>query len=291
MFWRDLEGAGRWYDAPLETQSIMIELFDEVAQDTSAVNECKIWLLKQKQTQAWSTTKATSDAVYALLLRGERGLPASEPVSVELGGVRLGSETGVVPTLPEPGTGFFERHFRASEVRSALGEVRTTKTDPGISWGSLHWQYFTDISEAPAFSNTPPKLTKKLFVKRNSPAGPTLDAIQEQVNVGDELVVRIELQVDRDMEFVHLKDQRGSGTEPVNVLSGYRWQDALGYYESTRDTASHFFIDSMPKGHYVFEYSTRVQLRGEYQMGIAEIQCMYAPEFRAHSASQKLVVR
>ncbi|GAI37220.1 unnamed protein product, partial [marine sediment metagenome] len=31
----------------------------------------------------------------------------------------------------------------------------------------------------------------------------------------------IELRVDRDMEYVHLKDQRGSGTEPVNVLSGY----------------------------------------------------------------------
>ena len=76
--------------------------------------------------------------------------------------------------------------------------------------------------------------------------------------MGDELVVRVELRVDRDMEYVHLKDQRGSGVEPVNVLSGYRFQDGLAYYESTRDTASHFFIDYLPKGTYVFEYSTRV---------------------------------
>jgi hypothetical protein len=85
---------------------------------------------------------------------------------------------------------------------------------------------------------------------------------------------------DRDMEYVHMKDQRGSGTEPVNVLSRYRYQDGLAYYESTRDAATHFFMDYLPKGVYVFEYSTRIQHKGVYQTGIATIQCMYAPNSR-----------
>ena len=101
----------------------------------------------------------------------------------------------------------------------------------------------------------------------------------------------MELRVDRDMEYIHLKDQRGSGTEPVNVLSGYRYQDGLAFYESTRDAATHFFIDYLPKGTYVFEYSTRVQLRGEYQSGVAELQCLYAPEFNSHSESLKIRVK
>jgi uncharacterized protein YfaS (alpha-2-macroglobulin family) len=92
------------------------------------------------------------------------------------------------------------------------------------------------------------------------------------------------------MEFVHLKDQRGSGTEPVNVLSSYQWQDGLAYYESTRDTAAHFFIDYLPKGTYVFEHGMRVQHRGTYQSGMASIQCMYTPEFNSHSESFELVV-
>ena len=74
-------------------------------------------------------------------------------------------------------------------------------------------------------------------------------------------------------------------------LSGYRFQDGLAYYESTRDTASHFFIDYLPKGTYVFEYSTRVQLRGKYPTGVASIQCMYAPEFNSHSESIPIEVR
>ena len=111
------------------------------------------------------------------------------------------------------------------------------------------------------------------------------------MQVGDELVMRVVLRTDRDMEFVHLKDHRGSGTEPVNVLSRYRYQDGLGYYESTKDTASHFYIDYLPKGTYVFEYPVRVQHKGKYPTGYANIQCMYAPEFNSHSESLALVVK
>ena len=107
---------------------------------------------------------------------------------------------------------------------------------------------------------------------------------------GDELTVRLVLRTDRDMEYVHLKDQRGSGTEPTNVLSRYKYQDGLGYYEMTKDTASHFYIDYLPKGVYVFEYSVRVQHKGQYQSGMANIQCLYAPEFNSHSASHELSV-
>ena len=109
--------------------------------------------------------------------------------------------------------------------------------------------------------------------------------------MGDELVVRLELRADRDMEYLHLKDERASGAEPINALSQYQYQDGLAYYESTRDTASHFFINYLPAGNYVFEYSVFVQLRGKYQSGLAEIQCMYAPEFNSHSESIPLVVQ
>ena len=67
---------------------MMIEAFDEVMDDQKAVEECKVWLLKQKQTQDWKTTKATADAVYALLLRGSNVLASDELVEVSLGGRR-----------------------------------------------------------------------------------------------------------------------------------------------------------------------------------------------------------
>jgi uncharacterized protein YfaS (alpha-2-macroglobulin family) len=50
-------------------------------------------------------------------------------------------------------------------------------------------------------------------------------------------------------------------------------------------------MDYLPKGTYVFEYSTRIQHKGKYQSGMASIQSMYAPEFNSHSQSFELEVK
>jgi hypothetical protein len=196
----------------------------------------------------------------------------------------------IVPEDIEAGTGFYETRFAGSQIEPAMGHVTVSKQDEGVSWGSVHWQYLEDVGKIAAYDDTPLQLVKTLYTKKNTASGPVLFPVQGPLAVGDELVVRLELRVDRDMEYVHLKDQRGSGTEPMAVLSRYHYQDGLGYYESVSDTATNFFMAYLPKGVYVFEYSTRVQLKGKYQSGIASIQCLYAPEFNSHSQSFELDV-
>ncbi|MBL9151973.1 MAG: hypothetical protein JNK37_05800 [Verrucomicrobiales bacterium] len=285
-YWRDTEQHWWWYRAPIETQAMMIEALREIPRDQTAADDCRVWLLKQRQTQAWPSTKSTADAIYALLLGGDDLLGSDALVTLTLG------DTAVKPENVEAGTGFYEKRLTATEIRPEMGRVTLTKPDKGVSWGSLHWQYLEDIAKVTPHQDNPLTLKKSLFLRTHGKAGPELKAVAagQALKPGDELVTRVELRTDRDLEYVHLKDQRGSGTEPVNVLSGYRFQDGLAYYESTRDTASHFFIEYLPKGTYVFETTTRVQLRGRYQSGVAEIQCLYAPEFNSHSGSLELRV-
>jgi len=284
-YWAERELSWWWYRAPIETQAMMIEAFDEVMKDTPAVEECRIWLLKQKQTQDWKTTKATADAVYGLILRGADLLASDEIVEVTLGGMK------VEPEKVEAGTGFYEKRYTAPEIQAAMGEIEVRKADKGIAWGGVHWQYMEDISKITPHEQNPLRLKKSVFVKTYTKKGPEIGPVKGPLAVGDTLIVRIELRTDRDMEYVHMKDHRGSGLEPVNVLSQYKFQDGLAYYEATKDTATHFFIDYLPKGTYVFEYDLRVQHRGAYQNGMAHIECMYAPEFNSHSESLKLEVR
>ena len=92
------------------------------------------------------------------------------------------------------------------------------------------------------------------------------------------------------MEYVHLKDMRAAGFEPINVISQYKYQGGIGYYESTRDAATNFFISYLPKGTYVFEYPLRVSHSGDFSNGITTIQCMYAPEFGSHSEGIRVKV-
>ena len=285
MFWRDTEHSWWWYRAPIETQAMMIEAFNEITADKDAVRECQIWLIKQKQTQAWKTTKATADAVYSILLGGDNLLASTQLVEVSLGG------EPVKPEKVEAGTGFYQHKFGRGEITPALGQVALTKHDAGVAWGSVHWQYLDDMASVTPHEATPLRLAKEIYLRENTKSGRVLKPIGSDLAPGDELVVRLVLRTDRDMEFVHMNDQRGSGTEPVNVLSRYRYRDGLAYYESTRDASSHFFIDYLPKGTYVFEYPVKVFHRGRYQSGIANIQSMYAPEFNSHSASQWLEVK
>ena len=143
-----------------------------------------------------------------------------------------------------------------------------------------------------AFAATPLKLVKKLFVEKNTDRGPVLTPINDGdvIKVGDKIKVRMELRVDRDMEYVHMKDMRASALEPVNVLSGYKWQGGLGYYESTKDASTNFFFGFLRKGTYVFEYPLFATHSGSFSNGITTIQCMYAPEFSSHSEGIRIRV-
>ena len=273
-----------WWQAPIETQAMMIEAFLEIDHDDQAVEACRVWLIKQKQVRDWRTTKATADAIHALLMGGGDLLGNDATLQVSIGGNPLKPE-GVVP-----GTGIYESRIAGPAIDPAMGNIKLTKSDPGVAWASVHWQYLEDIARLTDYNTTSLKLEKALYVRKHTPQGAVFEPVTGPVKIGDELVTRLVLRNDRAMEFVHLKDQRGSGTEPVNALSGYHWQDGFPYYEVTRDTASHFFIDLLPAGTHVFESSVRVQHGGTYQTGIAEIRCMYAPEFNAHSASVRIEV-
>ncbi len=290
MYWKDVEAGYNWWQAPIETQALMIEFFDKVGKDDQTVNDLKVWLIKQKQTQDWKTTKATVEAIYALLLNGADWLDNDDLVKVKLGEIDVDPKK-MDDVKVEAGTGYYKVSWSGNEIVPEMGNVTVTKTSEGVSWGSLYWQYFEQLDKITPHE-TPLKLNKKLFIERDSKSGKIIEPFDEKVTlkVGDKIIVRIELRVDRNMEFVHMKDMRASGFEPVNVISRYKYQDGLGYYESTKDAATNFFMSYMPKGTYVFEYPLRVTHNGDFSNGITQIECMYAPEFGAHSEGIRVKV-
>ncbi|PKP45168.1 MAG: hypothetical protein CVT95_09360, partial [Bacteroidetes bacterium HGW-Bacteroidetes-12] len=291
MYWKDNISGYYWYQAPIEVQALLIEAFDEVTNDAESVEAMKIWLLKQKQTQDWRTTKATTEACYALLLRGTDLLASDELVEIKVGNTIIDPKK-MDDVKIEAGTGYFKTSWSKTEIKPEMGNITVTKKDEGVAWGAMYWQYFEQLDKITTHE-TPLKLSKKLFVQRNTDAGPVIELIKEGTTLkpGDKIKVRIELRVDRNMEYVHMKDMRAAGFEPINVFSGYRYQDGLGYYESTKDAATNFFFDYLPKGTYVFEYPLRVNMSGDFSNGITSIQCMYAPEFTSHSEGIRVLVK
>ncbi len=284
VYWKQERGY-YWYQAPIETQALLIEAFLEITGDLQIVSEMKKWLLKQKQTQMWNTPKASVEAINALFLEGLDVLSATEPVQVKLGGKQIEI------IKQEAGTGYYEINWDEEQVKAEMGNIQLENKNKQIAWGALHWQYFEDLDKITTYE-TPLTIEKQLFIKKTSEAETVLVPLDENrtLKIGDKVVSRIVIRVDRDMEFVHLKDMRASAFEPRNVFSRYRYQNGLGYYESTKDAATHFYFDRLRKGTYVFEYEMFVSQKGEFSNGITTIQCMYAPEFVSHSEGVRVKV-
>lgn len=295
MYWKYQNGY-LWYQSPIETHTIMIEFFAEM-EEIALLDELKIWLLKNKQTQAWPTTKNTAEAIWALLSTadGSSLLMDEELIDVkfpDLGRSNYRDKVEAAQKSAEAGTGQFELAWQGEAIKKELASIKVKNPNRQMAWGAAYWQYFEDLDKVQVFEETPLTLKKQLYLTKNTAEGPKLRPIGPDTDLhpGDLITVRIELAVDRDMDFVHMKDMRASGLEPINVLSRYKWQGGLGYYESTKDLATHFFFDFLPKGEYVFEYPLRIQLNGDFSNGICTIQSMYAPEFTSHSAGTRVKV-
>ncbi len=291
MYWADFNRGGYyWYEAPIESHSMMIEAFTEIEKDPKTINALKIWLLRQKQTQDWGTTKATAEACYALLAGGDDWLVNSKSVTIRFNGATV----DMPPT--EAGTGYQKKTFEEKEINPSMGKITVETPEQGkhgvaVTWGAAYWQYFEDQDKISA-ATSGISVKKKILIEKNSDKGPVLVELKdgEEYHVGDKVKIRLEVTADRNLEYVHLKDTRPATLEPGNILSGYQWQNGLGYYQSTRDASTNYFFQWLPKGTYVFEYPAFISHRGDFSSGIAILQCMYAPEFSGHSSGQRLEV-
>lgn len=289
-YWKALNGYN-WWQLPIETQALVIEAFDEITKNQTIVDELKIWLIKNKQTNTWKTGKATVSAIYSLLQGSGVSLKETKPVTIFVDNKNISS--GISKDEIQSGTGYFKKRIDGKSIKPEMADVRIDNPNDNIAWGAVYWQYLQDLDKIRSFEETPLKIKRDLYLVQNTEAGEKMELINtgQKLEKGDKIRVKIRLEVDRPMEFVHLSDQRAATFEPIEQLSRYVWQGGLGYYQNPRDTKMNFFIDYLPKGVFVLEYSLRATQSGSFSNGIAELQSFYAPEFSSHSGGTKIEVK
>lgn len=288
MYWKQNWGF-YWYKLPIETQALMIELFEEVAKDEAAVYSLKLWLLQQKKGAAWASTKATTTASYALLMSGKNWLENQGGLEIKIGNQKISSKD----QDQEIGTGYFKKTWSAETIQKDFANISIENKNSSPALGAAYWQYFEKFENINSFQKTPLKIKKELFLQTQTTKGAvTVNTLIQESSLkpGDLVLVRIELEVGQAMEYLHLKDMRAAGFEPTNVFSTYKYQNGMGYYEMTKDASSNFFFSQLKKGKYVFEYTLRAVHKGTFSNGITTIQSMYAPEFTAHSKAVDIII-
>ena len=289
MFFAFNENPYTWGGMKMQAHVDVMEALELTGGNNDTVEEMKLWLLKQKQTQQWNSPVATADAVYALLMKGVNLLDNQGDVRIVIAKEVL--ETVSPSKTTVPGLGYIKRSFTQKNVVDAR-KIEVEKRNPGIAWGAVYAEYESPIKDVRQQGGEL-NVQKQLYVERMVNNAPQLQPITEKtvLQVGDKVVSRLSIRADRPMDFVQLKDQRGACFEPIGSVSGYNWSNGIGYYVDIKDASTNFFFDHLGKGVYVLEHSYRISRAGTYETGLATMQCAYAPEYASHSASMTIIIK
>ncbi|MDD4142336.1 MAG: alpha-2-macroglobulin family protein, partial [Bacteroidales bacterium] len=286
MYWRDLQSTYS-YNASIEAAALMIECYAALTNDSGSINEIQRWLLNRKRTTIWETTRATTEAIYALLIGNSAKIAGDYANDAVVIGKKSVDMEGAIP-----GSGYVKASWIGEEVTKDFANISIEKTSDGTAWASVYWQYLTDYANVTSASAG---LSVERKIMRGSLAGdkivyseyPSISVIRATDNV----IVRMIVKVDRDMEYVHLKDILPACFIPKETISGYRYENGLWYYLNIKDESVNYYIERLSKGTYVIDYHVNIQQSGKFNAGISKIQCMYAPEFCGQSEGSIIFVK
>ena len=294
MYFPENNGGFYWSDSKIETHAIITEFFAEVSDSKEEVDALRLWLILQKRSNSWENTKATALATYALLMNGTDYIGDESQPSIKVGETELvfnkKAEKGQRSVKLTPGLGYLKTTWSGGEINKDLSKISISKSTSTPSYGAVYWQYFEDMSKIKASGNE--EIQVERTYRKVVPGSKGDEYIESnEFNVGDRVNIKLVVTVENDLEYVHLKDLRPAGFEPLMAKSMHHSENRLWYYQSPRDVSMNYFIDWMPKGTHVFNYEVYVTSSGQFDAGNATVQCMYAPEFTAHSSGEKVIAK
>lgn len=296
---------GRWFDTPraewswnsyrIPSQCAAIEAL-KYFNFTDEMDEMRLWLLQAKRTQMWETSRATTDAVYALLspvfavgdgsrvmpLTGEEKLTYSLYDGKKLVGYNAPSQLEAAATL-----GYCKDAYTdASAV--AADALKVSKTQNGLSWGAVYATFTLPAGEVKS-DGKGLTLQRRFEVLRGT-EWKQVDA-NETLAKGDRVRQVFTLEADRDYDFVSVNSARAACLQPTEALSGYDWNGGLPAYRAVKDQQTEFYIEQVSKGRHQFAEEYFVDRTGRFATGISKVQCVYSPEFAGSVAETQLSVK
>ena len=275
-----------WYEAPVERQAMLIEAFAEISPREEELSAMKQWLLLQKECHSWKSTKASSAAVYALLLNAPKDLLVPARTTVMVGEE---SFTTAEENNAEVCPGYLKHVWTAEEMTPQLASivVHTDKEHP--VFGACYWQYL-EVPEQVTASGDGLTIRRTLLHRPAESDGVHAESVtaENPMRLGERVTVRLVISSDRELEYVHVKDPRAASFEPVNIHERRGGNQGVWWVESPRNAAEHFFLNSLPRGTVIIEYDLYITQTGTFSLGPATIECMYAPDHRAQSNGERV---
>ena len=289
-YWRPEERSWLWYNDTIETHAWAVRALLEVAPEDPRRAGLVQWLFLNRQLNHWKSTRATAEVLYSVArhLEKEGSLLTTEEIRVAAAGRTArfvfdpAEFAGTERQMVVPGEAL------AQTTRPAVVVEKDTK---GLAFASATWSFSTEQPPARGDGDLF-SVERRYFRRVKQGRETTLEPLtpQSTVAVGDEIEVQLSLRSRMGAEYVQLRDPRAAGLEPDRPDSGWRWDLGITRYEETRDSATSFFFEQLPAGEYTLKYRLRAATAGDFRVGPATVQSMYAPEFAAYSGAATMAI-
>jgi uncharacterized protein YfaS (alpha-2-macroglobulin family) len=255
------------------------------------------WMMVNRTTGYWSSTKQTAMAIYGLLTfmqaRGESAQPFSVEVFVNGQAAGRHSFSAAAMTAPDP-------IVISAPANAGANQVRLVKRDGGTVYWSAAAEYY-DTATADArqgsrelaitrqYALLTPVTVKNQIVYRETPFSGT-------ARPGDVLTVRLTAAGSPEWRYLALEDPLPAGVEAIQDTTAYPLERpaASGWWYGSRveyrDSRTVFFQETFESGRYEYSYLVKVIAPGQFRAVPAQISPMYVPGVHASSEPQAFTV-
>ncbi len=288
--WAPEDRGWLWYNDTIETHAFALRTLMELYPKDPRCDGLVQWIFLNKKLNHWESTKATAEVLYsvAYYLKGTGALGVKEKIAVDAGPVKTTFDFD-----PDVYTGRKNQVVIPGEKidPKTMSTITVAKEGKGFAFASATWHFSTE--KLPEKGNGDLFSVERAYFKRVK-AGDQVTLVPlndgAALSVGDEVEVQLAFSSKHQAEYVHMRDPRPAGCEPVTFTSGYRWDLGLVRYEEVRDSGTNFFMEWVPEGQYTLKYRLRCAMAGVFRVGPATVQSMYAPEFNAYSAGNVITI-
>jgi uncharacterized protein YfaS (alpha-2-macroglobulin family) len=289
-FWQPEPSSWLWSNDTVEAHAFALRTLLELRPDDPRRHGLVQWLFLNRKLGHWKSTRATAEALYALVhyLRKEGELGVAESATVRAAGKT--TTFNFSPDEPSPASRTRQMIIPGDQIDPAHSAVVVEKKTPGFLFASATWHFSTEEPPA-AGSGDLFHVSRRYFLRLGQEEKKGEEKVLQPLaegailKPGDEVEVWLTISSRQPAEYVQLRDPRAAGLEPGAAPSGWRWEQGLSAYEETRDSATSFFFENLPAGEHTLKYRLRANLAGEFRVGPATLQSMYAPEFVAYSGA------
>ena len=128
MYWPNNKAHVFMSLSAISVHTFIMDAFRASGAHADEMDQMKRWLLKQKQTQMWESTHATTDAVYALLSTGSDWFQSQGETRITVGNHLVESDK------LELGTGYIKESWSEGAILPKMGKVTVVHQGDSPAW-------------------------------------------------------------------------------------------------------------------------------------------------------------